>query len=127
MTTALDAELTFVPANNDPFWNSPAYQDGLLGVQRDLERLDPGTRSLALLMESAESSALLHGIFTVTVDKVLPLAGTAVASWLAGRQGRKVRLKVGDIEAEAGSVEEIDQLLVSAQALQASKDRGRLE
>lgn len=126
MTTALDVELTFVPAPDDPAWTSPAYQAGLIAVQQELERLDPQTRSEALVMESAEGSFLLHGIFRVTVDKVLPLAGTAVASWLAGRQGRKIRLKVGDIEAEAGSVEEIDQLLLRAQDLQASKDRGRL-
>lgn len=126
MTTSLDVEHTIVPEPEDPVWHSPEYQSGLLLIQHDLERLDPGTRTQALLRESAESSALLQGLFTVAVDKVLPLAGTAVASWLAERHGRKVFLRAGDIEAEAGSVQEIDQLLAQAQEIRATEDRRRL-
>jgi hypothetical protein len=36
--------------------------------------------------------------------------GTTLASWFAGRASRKVRLKVGDVEVEAYSMKEVDQL-----------------
>ena len=38
-------------------------------------------------------------------------------AWAQARFGRKVRLKVGDIEAEASTAEEIERLLANAVAL----------
>lgn len=35
----------------------------------------------------------------------------AIGNWAAARQGRKVRIKMGDIDAEAGSVAELEKLL----------------
>lgn len=40
---------------------------------------------------------------------------TGICGWLAARQGRKVRVKMGDIEAEAGSVEQVKELLALVQ------------
>ncbi|SAL85764.1 hypothetical protein AWB68_07796 [Caballeronia choica] len=45
----------------------------------------------------------------------------AAGVWISGRSGRKVRLKVGDIEAEARTIEEVEQLLKRAQAVQAKQ------
>lgn len=39
---------------------------------------------------------------------------TAFGAWFAGRASRKVRLKIGDVEAEAGSIKEVKQLLTLA-------------
>ena len=41
--------------------------------------------------------------------------GSIVVAWLNGRAGRKVRLKVGDTEVEARTVDEVKQLLEFAQ------------
>ena len=48
---------------------------------------------------------------------ITPLA-TALGVWLHAHYGRKVRLKVGDIEAEAQTREEVEKLLVRAEEIQ---------
>lgn len=47
----------------------------------------------------ANSAALITGLVAVGV------------SWLNGRSGRKLRLKMGEIEAEAGSAKELEEML----------------
>jgi hypothetical protein len=44
----------------------------------------------------------------------LSALAAAITVWVQGRSGRKIRLKVGDIEAEARTIEEIEQLLPRA-------------
>jgi hypothetical protein len=53
------------------------------------------------------------------VQIVLPSLGTLLGVWLQARFGRKVRIKVGDIEVEARTAEEVDALL--KQALEVKK------
>lgn len=53
--------------------------------------------------------------FTATLG---PMLGTAIGAWLHARYGRKVRLKIGEIEAEAQTVEEVETLLARAQEIQ---------
>jgi len=51
-------------------------------------------------------------------------AATAIfAAWVTARYGRKVRLKIGNVEAEGRSVAEIDTLLQRAVDFQASESR----
>lgn len=47
-----------------------------------------------------------------------------VGAWLKGRAGRKVRLKVGDIEVEASTQAEVDVLVVKALNLKVQLDKG---
>ena len=54
------------------------------------------------------------------------IATTTLGAWLRNRYGRKVRIKVGDIEAEASTAEEIDQLLLRAQALKQAIEPKRI-
>jgi hypothetical protein len=46
---------------------------------------------------------------------VIPVLGGVLGGWLQGRAGRKVRLKTGDIEAEARTPEEVEKLLLLAE------------
>lgn len=73
-------------------------------------------------MLSADSLHILSGTFVIQlVQAVVPAVGTAVAGWFAGRSGRKVRVKVGDIEIEARTCEEVTQLLQQVAAIQAGQ------
>jgi len=47
-----------------------------------------------------------------------PALGTLIGAWLHARYGRKVRLKIGDIEAEAQSLAEVEKLLQQAEQFQ---------
>ena len=42
---------------------------------------------------------------------VVPAVITAFTTWFVARAGRKVRLKIGDVEAEAFNIEDVKQLL----------------
>lgn len=58
--------------------------------------------------------------FTKTAGPIIgPVVGAALAAWLQGRAGRKLRLKAGNIEVEAGSEEELRRLLDIANQLHA--------
>ena len=50
-----------------------------------------------------------------TALSALPTLGPAFAAWIAGRYGRKVRVKVGDIEVEAATAKDPSALLHEAQ------------
>jgi hypothetical protein len=50
-----------------------------------------------------------------------PAITPAVTTWLQGRAGQKVHMKVGDIEIEAGTQEDFDRLLAQARALKATQ------
>lgn len=57
-----------------------------------------------------------------------PIVGSAIAAavttWLQGRAGRKIRLKVGDVEIEASNPEDFERLLAEARALKGAQDTG---
>ena len=54
-----------------------------------------------------------------------PLA-TALGAWLHAHYGGKVRIKVGDIEAEARTVEELESVLAKAQEIKESTEAKRV-
>src|SRR5262249_25638002 len=49
---------------------------------------------------------------------IAPAVCTALGVWLGSRNGRKVRIKIGDIEAEAQTREDVEALLARAQEIQ---------
>lgn len=70
----------------------------------------------------ASSSSL--GEFLIPVAQVaIPALGVVLVAWLQGRAGRKVRIKIGDVEAEARTAEEVETLLQRAQEFKASVER----
>jgi len=114
-----------------------APEEGLKTALNQSYGLRGGTANLASAAGNVElrlrplpanqsSNRTLSGVAEVPL--ILPYVtvlaaplGAALGVWLKERYGRKVRLKVGDIEAEAGTTEEIEKLLARAQELQASQ------
>lgn len=60
---------------------------------------------------------MLGEFFIKVGPTVWPILGTAIGAWLHARYGRKVRLKVGDVEAEAETVGEVEKHLAKAQEI----------
>jgi hypothetical protein len=56
-----------------------------------------------------------------------PALAAALAAWFQGRAGRKVRMRVGDIEIEASTREEFDRLLERALVLNAAQANSERE
>ena len=46
-----------------------------------------------------------------TVAPLVGVLGTALGAWLHARYGRKVRLRIGDIEAEGQNIDDVNALL----------------
>jgi hypothetical protein len=78
-----------------------------------------------MTLDSAEAVGGYTGEIAVLLQAVSPVLTGILGAWVQSKVGRKVRLKVGDIEVEARTVEEADRLLQRAQALQASQESAK--
>ncbi|WP_085787624.1 hypothetical protein [Ketogulonicigenium robustum] len=79
----------------------------------------------AFIRDSAGSGGITFlGEFTMMATTLGPAVIGAIGGWVAARQGRKVRVKMGDIEAEAGSVEQVKELLALVHKQSAGEAKG---
>ncbi len=68
----------------------------------------------------------LNGFIAHLAPTVVPILGTVLGAWLNARYGRKVRVKIGDIEAEARTPEELERLLEKAQKIRERNEPKRI-
>ncbi len=108
-----EVTLTMVAAVDDPPLQTVEYQ-------RDLDQFAKALRvqgvdfswSLAVREAVGAEAIPFLGTFGIKVASVMgPIVATGVGAWLHARYGREVRVKIGGIEVEAQTVEEIDELL----------------
>lgn len=104
-------EISLVPAPDD-ISESAEHQQALRQVSSVFKRADPAVRELVLMRKSADMSSVHMGGFFI--QYLAPAGIAAVTAWLVARIGRKVRIKVGDVEAEAATIEEVQALLKAA-------------
>jgi len=105
--------LTLVPSANDPPVLDSQYQKELESFKKSLLALGLEVHFTMELRESMGGGGGLLGEFLI---KIAPIIGSGglfglLGAWLQAKYGRKVRVKFGDTEAEARSVEEIRALL----------------
>jgi hypothetical protein len=65
----------------------------------------------AFAMDAVDAVGGATGEFLAFATVLGPAIVAALGGWLAGRNGRKVKIKVGEIEAEANSGKELDEVL----------------
>lgn len=111
--------LSVIGALDDADEHSEAYQRELAQLEQGLRDTGAQIATHALMRKSMGASSLLTGDFTVVVQTMGPAAFTVLGVWIQSRLGRKVRIKIGDIEVEAGSAVEAERLLEKARALRA--------
>ncbi len=107
--------LTLVPAEAD---GDRAGED----CQRELRHCYEQLRASGMKVspriytkDSAGAVGSLVGEFVIPLATTIgPVLAAAVSAWFQRRDGRKLRLKVGDIEVEAHSEEELERLLEQA-------------
>ncbi|MGA3200404.1 MAG: hypothetical protein ABSD89_13520 [Halobacteriota archaeon] len=115
-------ELTLIRAADDPPLRNQAYQQELRNFKESLQSQGFKVSFTIDLIEAAagDSQATYLGGFIIQLMHS-PLAGViaaAAGAWLHARYGRKVRLKVGDIEAEAQTEKQVQRLLEQAEEFQ---------
>lgn len=94
--------------------------------QRDLRRVEQGLRDAGvqvaprgLARKGADFGFQLSGEFMVLVTTLGVPALTFLGAWVQARFGRKVRIKVGEVEVEASTPKEVEHLLEKAKAFRA--------
>jgi hypothetical protein len=108
----IEAEITLDRAPDDPPEYDLNYQEELATFVSTLEAAGVEYSQRLISLQSADAGGWPIGNFALScaLGAIPTLAGLAGA-WVQARYGRKVRIKVGDMEAEANTVEEIERLL----------------
>jgi hypothetical protein len=108
--------LELIAADTDPPLRSSEYQAELMNIASALRATNAKVSFRMFMQEAIDApSFLLGGFTTENVKSVALVLGPIVGAWLQARYGRKVRLKIGDIEAEARDAAEIEELLRQAE------------
>lgn len=124
-------QVTFIleAAPDDPKVSTPEFQEGLSEVSTALRDSDIKYSQRIMMFDSVDVPGYGLGQFTLAFAAIAaPVIGVAFGAWITGRAGRKLKLKVGDVELEANSPAEIDHLVAQALALKAQlaeQDAGR--
>ena len=111
--------LSAIGAADDADEQSEAYQRELRQLEQGLRDTGAQIAPQALMRKNMGGSALLTGDFLIVVQTLGPAAFTFLGVWIQSRLGRKVRIKIGDIEVEAASAKEAERLLEKARMLRA--------
>jgi len=100
---------------DDPRVNQPEFQQELSEFSQSLRAAGVTSSQRAMAFDSIDAVGFPLPEFVIVLGPAIVTAlGVACVAWIQGRNGRKIRLKVGDVEAEARTPEEIDGLLASA-------------
>lgn len=105
--------LELVPAPDDSYRFSKEFQV-------ELEKVDDALRHRQLEVTSiighpGGDGTHLGQILVTLGPAVVGALGGVIGAWLQAKFGRKVRLKIGDIEGEARTIEELKELLEYAE------------
>lgn len=116
--TANECHLFLVPGSADPPERSEEYQGELERAYEAMKARGIAVQPRVVVRKSAGGGASFVGEFIVPLAQAIgPTLGVVLVAWLQGRSGRKVRMKVGDIEVEARTADELEKLLLRAQEL----------
>jgi hypothetical protein len=109
--------IKLLPSSGDSELFAPECQAAVRAFFQQLRDAGVIAHPVAFTMDCAGASGCLVGEFVLPFAQVAgPAIGVAVAAWFQGRAGRKLRLKVGNIEIEAATMQELGQLLDQASA-----------
>ncbi len=111
-------QLTFEPSSDDPPISSPEYQEHLRVFVEALDEQGIEVSSRRQLQESAANSGWAFGVFTFVVSTLGPVAivqlRKAVETFIKAREGRKLKVKVGNLTVE-GTASEVAKLITPEQ------------
>ncbi|WP_145255564.1 hypothetical protein [Pseudomonas sp. DE0157] len=103
-----------------PSITDPAYQRDLSAVSAARREAGILSAQRRMTFDADGATGYSVGQYIISLASVAgPVIGVAVGAWITARWGRKLRIKVGDIEPEAPSPAEIENLVAQAIALKA--------
>jgi len=108
---------------DDPPENAPEYQAELQEINTAFHAEGIAFNQTAIAFDSADALGYPLGEFLITLTQgALPVVSGVVGAWIQARYGRKVRIKSGEIEVEAATVEEVEKLLETIKTLEDKGD-----
>jgi hypothetical protein len=111
-------EISLKRAPDDARVNDPKFQEELTEFSKSLRAagIPYSQRGMAFDAVSAVGYALPG--FVVALKVIGPSLGAIFVAYLHGRFGRKIRLKIGEVEIEAHTAEEVENLLEKVKQFQ---------
>ena len=107
--------IKLIPSAGDGELFAPQCQAAVHAFFQQLRDTGVIAHPVAFTMDCAGASGALVGEFVLPFAQTAgPAIGAAVAAWFQKQAGRKVRLKVGSIEVEAATMQELERLLEQA-------------
>lgn len=104
-------EITLVPADDEPHFKDPQQQVAFKAFSDEAESTGASVMPYLYMQKSMDGGSWLTGTFILEALPYVSPLGTGLLGYLAAKMGRKVRVKIGDIEIEAGSPKEVEKLL----------------
>lgn len=119
-----ELSLTLVPSSDEPSISSPSTQAEFRSFLDALHQHSMEANPHAIVRKSGGEGWSFFGEFSIPIaTAVVSALGLVIAAWFQGRAGRKVQIKIGDVEAEAGTSKEVKKLLQHVQEYKASLER----
>ena len=115
--------LKFIYAPGEGKLTAPEHQAELWEITHKLREYDPKL-SCEVFVQDADATPVTNlGQIAIAIGPaIVGTVGVVMGAWFHSRFGRKVRVKIGEVEVEASSVEEVTELLDKALAIdQASR------
>lgn len=104
----MELQICMIPSPEDPPLRSDDYQSELRNLGSTLRASGLEICDVYPRPVRAETQPMMQGEWRVRLDPIAaPLLGTPVRTWLQARRGRTARLKVGEVEADVRTVEEL--------------------
>lgn len=121
MNDQSELSLRLIPAPDDLARFGADYQAELRQFKGQLKAASVDADTRFAVFDSPGTVGGMTGEFLIPAAQIIvPALSVAAVAWMNGRAGRKLRLKVGDIELEASTQEDIDLLLAKALELKTS-------
>lgn len=104
----MDLQISMIGSPEDPQWMSDSYQTDLREVGRALRAKGLEIREVGGRSAREGCASCVSGEWKVALNAGIgPILKVSVGSWLQARRGRTVRLKMGEIEADVRTAEEL--------------------
>jgi hypothetical protein len=109
-------EIELLRAPDDTCVNEPEFQNELREFSRSLHAAGAIFSQRAMAFDSVEALGypLAEFVIKTLAPAVIPAAAAVCGAWVQARYGRRVRLKIGDVEAEGRTTAEVEDLLKQA-------------
>lgn len=115
----MEIQISMIPSPEDPPWRSDNYQSELRNLGLALKA--DGLEIYEVVSHPVRSGGAtpISGEWKVELGSTLePILKAPVGSWLQGRRGRTARLRIGEIEADVRTVEELARVIKIAKCYQ---------